>query len=237
MQLVWFDSPQELARRAADHVEELLRHKPDASIALPTGQTPVPLYRELVARCKAGQLSFAAAHLFNLDEYLGLPQDHPSSYARFLNDNLIDHIDADPSRVRLLDGVAADPAEECRAHDRALEATGGLDLALLGLGVNGHIAFNEPGSSWDSKGRVVDLVHATLARHKEQTGLSGLPDRGMTMGISTLVAARSALLLATGSGKHDAMAAVLRAVPDPEWPVTALFGHPDFLVLAETSLR
>jgi len=237
MQIVWFDDPQELARQAADHVADWLRRKPQASIALPTGQTPVALYRELVARNRAGELSFAAAHLFNLDEYLGLPQDHPSSYAAFLNDNLIHHIDVDPMRVRLLNGMAADPMEECRAHDRALAATGGLDLAILGLGVNGHIAFNEPGSSWTSHGRVVDLVDATLSRHREQTGLSNLPDRGLTMGIATLTAAHSVLLLATGSGKGDAMAAILRGEPDPLWPVTSLLGHPDCLVLADTSLR
>ncbi|MDQ0473662.1 glucosamine-6-phosphate deaminase [Labrys wisconsinensis] len=237
MQFHWYEDPAALAGHAADRIAALLHRKPDAAIALPTGQTPLMLYRELAQRHRTGALSLAAAHLFNLDEYLGLPGRHPMSYAAFLRDNLIDLVDADPARVHLLDGASADPAAACAAHDRAVEAAGGLDLAILGLGVNGHIAFNEPGCSWQTRGHVVDLAEATLARHREQTGRGDLPKRGLTMGVATLREARSVLLLASGSGKRAAMAALLAGRGDPDWPVTSMLTHPDLLVLAEERLR
>lgn len=236
MEILWFDDGRDLAEAAADRVAALLAANPAAAIALPTGQTPFGLYRTLVRRCGEGRVSFAAARLFNLDEYLGLAADHPMSYARFLGEHLIGAIDARPGNVRLLDGAAADPEAECRAHDAAVAAAGGLDLAILGLGVNGHLAFNEPGDDWDAATHVVSLAPATIARHRAQTGVAAIPPRGLTMGLATLRRARAVMLLAAGGGKEAAMAALLGGRPDPAWPVTAILDHPDAVVLAEAGL-
>jgi glucosamine-6-phosphate deaminase len=192
----------------------------------------VAFYAELVRRSLAGALSLARAQLFNLDEYCGLPAADPHSYAAFLNQRLVTPLKLPRSQVRLLRGDAADLEAECRAYDAALDACGGIDLCVLGLGTNGHIAFNEPGSAWDRRTHIVDLSHSIGVEHQRQaTSAWEIPSRGITMGIQDLLAARQILLLICGARKQAAVAALYRGVADVNWPVTCLLEHPRVTVI------
>jgi glucosamine-6-phosphate deaminase len=236
--MLWRRGGVEFARAAADHVAALLARRPDAAIALPTGHTPLGLYAELVARAAAGRLSPERGRFFNLDDYIGVAADHPLSYARFLREHFLTPAGVPEARVRLLRGDAADLQAECRAFEAAIAAAGGLDLAILGLGTNGHIGFNEPGSDWSTPTHVVALSQETRATHAAQTqGKFVIPEYGITVGIATIVAAREILLLVSGGAKARALAAFRRGIPDSRWPVTALLTHPHLTVLCETELE
>jgi glucosamine-6-phosphate deaminase len=217
---------------------DLLGTKPDAVIALPTGHTPLGLYAELVRRSDAGQLRLDLARYFNLDDYRGLAEDHPLSYARFLRRHLFAPARIPETQVRLLQGNAPDAQAECLAFDAAIDRAGGIDLAILGVGVNGHIAFNEPGAAWTSCTHVVTLDAQTRATHREQAAdAHAIPLQGMTMGVATIRAARRILLLVSGKAKQPALEALLRGTADARWPVTSLLGHPQLQVMAEVALR
>jgi len=228
MRVITVDSPPALAHAAADWTVAGLAANPRAVLALPTGRTPLGLYAELVERSRAGECSLAAARLFNLDEYLGLGARDPHSYAAFLERHLIAPLNLPAEQVRLLRGDAADAGAECRAYDAALEACGGIDLCILGLGVNGHIAFNEPGGDWDLRTHCVELSTTTRDTHAHQQGGEWVvPTRGITLGIRTLLEARRVLLLIAGENKRAARDALQRGLADPAWPVTSLSAHPD----------
>jgi glucosamine-6-phosphate deaminase len=236
--ILWCRSVSELSRVAADHVAALLAVKPEAVIALPTGQTPLGLYAELVARAAAKRLSVAKARFFDLDDYLGLSVDHPLSYARFLREHFLMPAGVAEDHIRLLRGDAVGVEAECSDYEAAIAAAGGLDLAILGLGTNGHIAFNEPGSDWSAKTHVVSLSQETRATHGAQTqGKFVIPEYGITVGIATILAAREILLLVAGGAKARALAAFRRGIADPKWPVTALLTHRNLTVLAEAELQ
>jgi glucosamine-6-phosphate deaminase len=220
------------ASAAADWVCAHLLANPRSVLALPTGNTPLGLYSELIKRARNGSADFGAATLFNLDEYCGLAPSDPHSYAAFLQQRLITPLGLTSGQVRLLQGDAADMAAECRDYDAALARCKGIDLCLLGLGVNGHIAFNEPGSPWDLRTHVVNLSSATRAAHRRQARTPwNIPDCGVTMGIRTLLESRHVLLLIAGRDKAAARAAVYAGAADARWPVTSLLAHPDFTVI------
>ena len=236
--ILWCRGGGEFSRSAADHVAALLARKPEAVIALPTGQTPLGMYGELVARAAAKRLSAAQARFFDLDDYLGLNVHHPLSYARFLREHFLRPAGVPERHIRLLRGDAVGIEAECREYEAAIAAAGGLDLAILGLGINGHIGFNEPGSDWSAQTHVVCLSPETRATHAAQTqGEFAIPEYGITVGISTIVAAREILLLVAGGAKARALAAFRSGIPDPKWPVTALLTHRNLTVLAEAELQ
>lgn len=236
--ILWCRRGNEFSRAAADYVAALLERKPEAVIALPTGQTPLGLYAELVARVAARRLSAVQSRFFNLDDYLGLSLDHPLSYARFLREHFFGPAGVPEEHIRLLRGDAVGIEAECRDYEAAIAAAGGLDLAILGLGTNGHIGFNEPGSDWSARTHVVSLSEETRATHVMQTqGKFAIPEYGITVGISTIVAAREILLLVAGGAKARALAAFRYGIPDPKWPVTALLTHPNLTVVAEAELQ
>jgi glucosamine-6-phosphate deaminase len=226
------DIAEEFAAAAADLVAGQMQVKPNSVLALPTGNTPLGLYAELLRRSRLGLLSLAEARIFDLDEYLGVAAADQRSYAAFLQRHLIAPLELDPARVRLLRGDAADPAIECREYEAALRAAGGIDLCILGLGANGHIAFNEPGSSWDEHTHVVALTPATRTRHAEEAGGRWqIPTHGLTLGIANILAARQVLLLIAGANKAAAGAALHAGVEDREWPVTSLLRAPRLTVI------
>lgn len=238
MHLTWTNGPDNLAEKAAEVVANLLERKPDAAIALPTGTTPLGLYRCLVAQHQAGRLTCASARFFNLDEFAGKSQHDPRSYGGFLWSNLFVPLGVRSEQVRLLQGDAPDPVAECRSFERAIAAAGELDLAILGLGLNGHVAFNEPGSDWTAPTRPVVLAEETRsAQSTLYPDPTEVPQQGLTMGIPTIMAARAILLLVSGTGKDAAFAAILRNRPDPAWPATAILDHPNLTVLADATLR
>jgi glucosamine-6-phosphate deaminase len=232
MRVINAETPRALAGAAADWTCDRLRDKPSSVLALPTGTTPLGLYAELIARSRAGTARLDAARIFNLDEYCGLPQSDPHSFAAFLHQHLIAPAGISAGQVRLLRGDAADMEAECRAYDAALAHCGGIDLCILGLGVNGHVAFNEPGSPWDLGTHVVHLSAATRAAHEQQAqSLWKIPAWGVTMGIKTLLQSRHVLLLISGDGKEAARAAVYAGLPNINWPVTSLLAHPSLTLI------
>jgi glucosamine-6-phosphate deaminase len=227
-----------VAPAAARCVLELLSRKPDASIALPTGSTPLGLYHHLVRLHGAGRFACGQARFFNLDEFVGLASDDARSYGAFLWHHLFHPLAIRPDQVRLLRGDAPDLAAECRGFDRAIAAAGGLDLAILGLGANGHVAFNEPGDGWDIATHEVALAEMTRrAQLGRFASMEAVPARGLTMGLGTIRAARALLLLVSGPSKAAALSAILRGTPDLNWPVTAILQHPHLTVLADRYLR
>jgi glucosamine-6-phosphate deaminase len=224
------DTPHAFACAAADWVGDHLRAKPQSVLALPTGNTPLGLYAELVARSRAGKVRLDAVKIFNLDEYCGLPPSDPHSYAAFLHQHLIAPAGIAAGQVRLLQGAALDWQAECRAYDGALAESGGIDVCILGLGVNGHVAFNEPGSVWDQRTHVVNLAPSTRA-HAPAAVPWRIPARGITLGIKTLLESRHILLLIAGTHKEAARAALYRGVADVDWPVTSLLARPDLTII------
>ncbi len=234
---VWCRRGPEFSRAAADQVAAFISGRPTAAIALPTGQTPAGMYDDLVTRVVAHRLSLSDVRFFNLDDYAGVAADHPLSYARFLRERLLRPSGVPDAHIRLLRADAPDLAAECRDYDTAIAAVGGLDLAILGLGPNGHIAFNEPGESWSTRTHVVTLSVETRAMHARQThGEFDIPRTGITVGVETILAARKILLLVAGDAKAQALGAWQRGSADPRWPVTALLAHRDLTVVAETEL-
>ena len=230
------------ADAAADWVCDHLAGSPASVLALPTGNTPLGMYAELTARSRAGSVRLDRARIFNLDEYCGMGSADPRSFACYLQRHLISPLDVPPAQVRLLRGDAADIALECRAYDAALADCGGIDVCVLGLGANGHVAFNEPGTPWDIRTHVADLSESTRAAQRSPVQLRAVPphraedgwqvpDRGVTMGIATLREARQILLLISGTGKAAAADALYRGVPRIDWPVTSLAGHPNLTVI------
>jgi glucosamine-6-phosphate deaminase len=211
------------AGAAADFIADRLRQEPRSVLALPSGKTPLGLYAELVRRSQEGAVNLTQARIFNLDEYCGLSQAHPHSYAAYLHRHLIAPLKLVPERVRLLRGDAADLEAECRHYDAALSESGGVDLCILGLGANGHIAFNEPDSAWNQRTHIVELSQSTRASHaNDAVGPRQIPTRGVTLGVQNLLEARHILLLIAGANKEAAKAALYRGVEDLDWPVTSL---------------
>lgn len=204
----------------------LIRVKPNAVLGLATGNSPEPLYAELVRLHRSEGLSFAGVTSFNLDEYVGIGPDHPGSYHAYMRQHLFDHVDIDPARAHVPDGLAADPVASGLAYEAAIKAAGGIDLQLLGIGRNGHIGFNEPGA--DPKGVTgpVDLAPATLEANASVFPGGKVPPRAMSMGLGTILNCRAIVLLATGSTKADAVKAALTGPVTVDCPASLLRNHP-----------
>ncbi len=230
---VWIlDSAEDVAREAADRCAALIREKPDARLGLATGTTPQALYAELVRRCQRGALSFARVETFNLDEYLGVGPEHPRSFHRAMRESLFAHVDMDPANTHLPAGDTADPVAEAEAYEARIRARGGIDLQILGIGRNGHIGFNEPGSSLGSRTRVKTLSAATV-RDNQLAREPGGPTMAITMGIATILDARALLLLACGARKASAVAAALEGPLAARCPASAIQLHPRATVLLD----
>ena len=219
--------------RAARIVGRLLRAKPDAALALPTGSTPRGIYAELVRQHRDEGLSFARATAFNLDEYVGIPPDHPGSFRRAMHEALYRHVDLSPDRAHAPDGQAADLAAACAGYEAAIAAAGGLELALLGLGTDGHIAFNEPTSSFGSRTRLKTLTDETRAANRATFGADQVPHHALTIGIATILSARRCLLVAFGAAKAAAVAKMVEGPLAALVPASALQLHPHATVIVD----
>jgi len=236
MNLIWVEDQDELAECAADQVVSLSRQKPDAVIALPTGRTPLRMYARL--RHYAQYDGWDANHLrlFNLDEFVGLGIDDPRSYAAYLQAEVLHPLGI--AQSRLLNGLHPDPTAECQAHEMAIRAIGGLDLAILGLGANGHLAFNEPATAADAGSRVVSLTAQTINDHQShQTPAGPAPHTALTLGLKVLLESQSVLLLVSGQSKAAALSALRRGIADTAWPVSLLHDHPQLTVIASLDAR
>lgn len=206
-------------------------------MVLPTGRTPRPLYRELVWRVQTGEVSFSRLRTFSLDELCHIPSSHPLSFSSTLRRDLLALTDQPPGAHTVLDGCHADPEAACGALERALWDAGGVDLAILGLGCNGHLGMNEPGSSWDSRTRRVRLLADTVEALENVAALfrAGFTGEGLTMGLGTILESRRILLLVTGSEKRSILQRMLEEPPGIHLPASCLHGHPDVTVMVDSA--
>ena len=228
--------PKEVGKLAADLFEALIRTKPACVIGLATGSTPLPLYQELIAREKAGKIDFTRVRSANLDEYKGLAPDHPQSYRRFMQENLFDHISIKPENTIVPDGLAEDVQAMCEAYERKIEAWGGVDLQLLGIGHDGHIGFNEPADHFPGMTHEVELTAMTRDANKRFfASLDEVPTAAFTMGIGTVMAARKIVMVVTGADKHDILMKSFFGPVTPEVPASILQFHPDVTVICDAA--
>jgi glucosamine-6-phosphate deaminase len=202
-----------------------LEEEPSTVFMLPTGITPLGMYRRLVEMHRSGGLSFANATFFNLDEYLGLAPDHGASYHVYMKEHFYGLIDADPARVFVPDGTAPDPEAECERFEAAIREAGGIDVCVLGIGRNGHIGFNEPGASFDSRTRVVELSESTRKVNASDFSADRAPERAITAGMATIFDSKSVLLLASGTNKAGAVAAAVEDEASESLPASMLRSH------------
>ena len=210
MRLIIHSDYEELSRWTAGYIAGQINaagKEKNFVLGLPTGSSPLGAYRELIAMHKQGILSFANVITFNMDEYVGLPKDHPQSYYRYMWDNFFSHIDIDKNNVHILDGMAENLTKECDAYETAIAAYGGIDLFLGGIGTDGHIAFNEPGSSLVSRTRVKTLTQDTRMDNARFFGgdISRVPATALTVGVGTVMDAREVVVLVSGMSKARAL--------------------------------
>jgi glucosamine-6-phosphate deaminase len=223
-----------VAERAAAHVVARLRNQPAVTLGLATGATMKPVYTRLVTATRADEVSFRAASSFNLDEFVGVAPQLPRSFHAYMQENLFGHVDMDAGRARIPDGMAGDIAAEAARYEALIAASGGIDLLLLGIGANGHIAFNEPGSDFASRTREVRLDEATrIASARDFPYPAPVPERAITMGIATILDARSILLIATGPAKAAALAAAIEGPIGSACPASALRLHDNVHILCD----
>lgn len=235
MEVVITESAQESGRLAADAIEQLYRDRPDAVLGLATGSSPLSVYAQLAERVSQGSLSLSRAQAFMLDEYVGLPADHPQRYRNVIEQEFVRKVDIDPGNVHGPDGLAADLAAACAAYDAAIDLAGGVDLQILGVGTDGHIAFNEPGSSLASRTRVKTLTSQTRRDNSRffDDDVDKVPRHCLTQGIGTIMRARHLVLLASGRGKAEAVHQLVEGPVSAMWPATVLQLHAHVTVLVD----
>ena len=224
-----------MSKKAAKIVRDAILRKPDLVLGLATGSTPLGLYKELIRMHKEEGLNFSKVITFNLDEYVGLPKDHPESYNRFMWDNLFNHININPSNVHIPDGTVEDLEAFCKWYEEKIDEYGGIDLQILGIGRDGHIAFNEPGTSLGSRTHIAKLTEVTRRDNARffDGDIEKVPKYAITMGVGTILEAKSIILLANGEAKADAIKKAL------EGPVTCLITasarqlHPNVTIIVD----
>jgi glucosamine-6-phosphate deaminase len=235
VEVIVLASPAQVCLRAAGMVARLLRRNPAAVLGLPTGNTPRALYAELGRLHGAAGLSFSRASGFALDEYVGIATDHAGAFRRYLEETFIRHVDLPPERVHFPDGRADDLPAACARYEAEIAAAGGLDLVILGLGADGHIAFNEPTSSFGSRTRIKTLTHETRAANQDAFGAEPVPRHAITVGIATILEARRCLLLAFGAAKAPAVVQMIEGPLTARVPASALQLHPHATILVDES--
>lgn len=241
MRVVIKKSYDKAAQWVASHIADAINAKAKQEgsgqfvLGLPTGSTPLGVYDELIKASKMGKVSFQNVVTFNMDEYVGLPPEHPQSYHRFMMEHFFRYIDIKRSNVHILNGMASDLAAECAAYEDAISQAGGIDLFFGGLGSDGHIAFNEPGSSMTSVTRVKTLTRQTrLANSRFFDGdVSKVPRQSLTVGVGTICSSREVVILATGEAKAQAVSHAVDGAINHMWPVTALQTHRDAIIVCD----
>jgi glucosamine-6-phosphate deaminase len=212
---------------------EILK-KSDCVLGLATGSTPIPTYKEMIRMNKEGLLDFSKVRSFNLDEYIGLAPDHVCSYRRFMNEQLFDHINIDKANTHVPCGIGEDHWADAKAYDEAVEAAGGIDLQILGIGHDGHIGFNEPGDAFISGTNIVTLTDMTIdANTRFFEKREDVPRQAITLGNRNIMAAKHIILLATGEGKAKAIKAAIQGNITPKMPASLLQVHPNVQFLLD----
>ena len=229
-----------MSQWAANHViERINAAKPTVEkpfvLGLPTGSSPIGMYRALVKAYQEGKVSFKHVLTFNMDEYVGLPEEHPESYHSFMFTNLFNHIDCPRENIHILNGNAPDLAAECAHYEQMIEEAGGIDLFLGGIGPDGHIAFNEPGSSLSSRTRQKTLTTDTIIANSRffEGDINKVPKTALTVGVGTVMAAREVMILVNGHAKCRALQAAIEGAVSHEWTISALQQHQHGIIVAD----
>lgn len=235
MKIVKVENYDEMSRLGAREVIDVVRAKPDAVLGLATGSTPLGLYAELIRDHRKCGTSYSGCRAINLDEYVGLAPTHPQSYAYFMRKNLFEQIDIKPENTHIESGIAEDEDAECRRYDTLLSELR-QDIQILGIGSNGHIAFNEPGTPFDSTTHTVRLAESTI---RDNSRLFEAPDevprRAFTMGLASIMNARRIIILANGEGKAEAVRALVLGKISEDVPATVLRHHPDCTLICDAA--
>lgn len=226
----------EMSMKAYEAMKKVLTEKSDATLGLATGSTPVGLYKLMIADYEAGKISYKDMTSINLDEYVGLPVTHPESYRAFMNRNLFDHIDIKKENTHVPDGLNPDLAAAADAYT-AYIAAHPVDVQILGIGSNGHIAFNEPGTPFDSHTHVVTLKEGTRKDNARffDNDIDKVPTHAVTMGLQDIMSAKFIILLASGAGKANAVNAMINGPVSEDCPASILQKHPNVLVVADAA--
>ena len=235
MKIIRAKDYKDMSRKAANIISAQVIMKPNCVLGLATGGTPVGAYAQLVDWYNKGDLDFSEVTTVNLDEYRGLPKEHPESYWSFMHRNLFDHVNIDPAHINLPDGTNMDAEAECKRYDEVIRSVGGVDLQLLGIGHDGHIGFNEPHDAFDLGTHCVDLAQETIEANKRffDGNEDLVPKQAYTMGIKTIMQARKVLVVANGLAKAKAVKAVVSGPVTPECPGSILQMHPDFTLVGD----
>ncbi|KAI7897577.1 glucosamine-6-phosphate isomerase [Cokeromyces recurvatus] len=240
MRLVIRDDNEEVTLYVANYVKERIKQfNPTADrpfvLGLPTGSSPMGVYKNLVEMYKRKEISFEHVVTFNMDEYVGLPRDHPESYHSFMWKHLFMHVNIKPENVHILDGNAPDLDEECKKFEADIARVGGIELFLGGIGPDGHIAFNEPGSSLTSRTRVKTLAYETIIANARffDGDVSKVPKLALTVGVATVMDAREVLVIITGAHKAIALANCIEGGVNHMWTVSAIQMHPKGLIVCD----
>lgn len=235
MEVVIVDTPDQAGRLAADAITALFEGNPHAVLGLATGSSPLSIYDHLARRVTAGQLTLAGATAFMLDEYVGLPADHSQRYRNVIARDFTGKVDLDPGRVHGPDGLADDLTGACARYEEAISTAGGIDLQILGVGSDGHIGFNEPGSSLASRTRLKTLTAQTRADNARffDDDPAAVPTHCLTQGLGTILGARHALLIATGRHKAHAVHQVAEGPLTAMWPGSILQLHPHATIIVD----
>ena len=238
MRLIIKDDYDGMSKWAAEYIiDKITKFNPTAQhpfvLGLATGSTPVGMYAELVKAYKAGRISFKHVITFNMDEYVGIPENHPQSYHYFMHDNLFDHVDCPAENIHILNGNAADLAEECDEYERKIVECGGIDLFIGGMGPDGHIAFNELGSSFSSRTRVMNLTKDTLIANSRffDNDVNKVPHQALSVGVGTVMGADEVLILANGHNKARALQHAVEGSISSMWTITCLQYHRNAIIV------
>ncbi|MDM5225318.1 glucosamine-6-phosphate deaminase [Cytobacillus sp. NJ13] len=234
MEIIKVTSYEQMSKTAADYIIRKVRKLPEATLGLATGSTPVGTYKKLIEDHQDNKTSYKNVTTFNLDEYIGLSGENPQSYRYFMDSVLFNLLDIQKGNTFVPNGTLEDLGEECRNYESKLKNHGGIDLQILGIGNNGHIGFNEPGTSFLSKTHIVDLADSTIkANARFFNTIEEVPTQAITMGISTIMQSREILLLASGEAKADAIQRLLGNGVNEHFPASILKNHPNVKVIAD----
>ena len=227
---------QDVSRKAANIMSAQIIMKPNAVLGLATGSTPVGLYKQLIEWYNKGDLDFSQITSVNLDEYKGLSGDNDQSYRYFMNTNLFDHVNIDKNKTYVPNGLEEDSDKACADYNEIIRSVGGIDIQLLGIGGNGHIGFNEPGTSFDAVTHKVDLKQSTIednARLFFDGKIDDVPKQAISMGIKNIMNAKSILILAFGKGKAEAVKGMIEGPVTTDLPASVLQNHDDVTVIID----
>lgn len=233
MKVFIVDNYEQMSQKGAEIIADVVKSNSNPVLGLATGSTPIGTYEKLAEMNRSGEISFKNVRTVNLDEYVGLDKNSDQSYVYFMSENLFDKIDIDKNNTNLPSGIAADFDEECKRYSALLEANR-QDIQLLGLGSNGHVGFNEPGTPFDSMTHIVDLTESTIKDNSRLfSNIEEVPRQAITMGISEIMKSKKVLVLASGRNKANAVYQMVKGEISENCPATVLQNHPDCIVVVD----